>query len=68
MVIMLDRRGEQVSMQTIYTSPEQHDLSKDEEPSSSVRKTRHRLPSDESITSISGTPLAKKMRTRINDD
>lgn len=33
-----------------------------------LRKTRHRLPSDESVTSISGAPLAKKMRTRTNDD
>lgn len=44
-------------------------VEQDEEMSNTpLRKTRHRLPSDESITSISGAPLAKKMRTRTSDD
>ncbi|XP_065883321.1 bromodomain-containing protein 8-like isoform X2 [Dysidea avara] len=43
------------------------DSIKEEDTVTPLRKTRHRLPSDDSISSI-GTPAAKKLRTKASDD
>jgi len=40
---------------------------KEEDTPTPLRKTRHRLPSDDSISSSTGTPAAKKLRTTKDD-
>jgi len=64
MICLLDRRMEH----TMSLVGMGDDSTKDEETVTPLRKTRHRLPSDDSISSSSGTPAAKKLRTKASDD
>ena len=64
MVCSLDRRMDH-TMSIVGIGD---DSTKDEDTVTPLRKTRHRLPSDDSISSCSGTPATKKLRTKASDD